>query len=258
MARALQGESHNQSDVKSESAHSKRPLQSLEGEIHDQPNISSKEVPFSLQSQTVGGQRPGQAMHQSVVLIGDSIIKNIVPQKLTRKKVYKFTYPGRTVEEIDQEFRNKCSNTEASHVIIHCGTNNMTTDTANECASKIEQLCSTVKMIYPNAKIGVSGLTERNDVSIHDKLLEVNSKIKEMCALNKYSFIHHVNIDRSCLNKSKIHLNAKGSALLAASFINFIRGRKQLSQINQSKNFWMEETLRQLGAVLAKARRGTP
>ena len=79
-----------------------------------------------------------------------------------------------------------------------------------------------------------------------------------MCALNKYSVIHHVNIDRSCLNKSKIHLNAKGSALLAASFINFIRGRKKLSQINQSKNFWMEETLRQLGAVLAKARRGTP
>ena len=149
-------------------------------------------------------------MHQSVVLIGDSIIKNIVPQKLTRKKVYKYTYPGRTVEEIDQEIRNKCSNTEASHVIIHCGTNNMTTDTANECASKIEQLCSTVKMIYPNARIGVAGLTERNDVSIHDKLLVVNSKIKEMCALNKYSFIHHVNIDRSCLNKSKIHLNAKG------------------------------------------------
>ena len=236
-AQALQGESHNQSDVNSESAHSKRPLQSLEGEIHDQPNISSKEVPFSLQSQTVGGQRPGQAMHQSVVLIGDSIIKNIVPQKLTRKKVYKFTYPVRTVEEIDQEFRNKCSNTEASHVIIHCGTNNMTTDTANECASKIEQLCSTVKMIYPNAKIGVSGLTERNDVSIHDKLLEVNSKIKEMCALNKYSFIHHVNIDRSCLNKSKIHLNAKGSALLAASFINFTRGRKQLSQIINQKIF---------------------
>ena len=79
-------------------------------------------------------------MHQSVVLIGDSIIKNIVPQKLTGKKVYKFTYPGRKVEEIDQEIQNKCSNTEAWNVMIHCGTNNITTDTANVCASKIEQL----------------------------------------------------------------------------------------------------------------------
>ena len=79
-----------------------------------------------------------------------------------------------------------------------------------------------------------------------------------MLAINNYSFIHHVNIGRSCLNSSKIHFNAKGYALLAVSFINFIRGRKQLSQVNQSKNFWLDETLRQLGAVLAMARRRTP
>ena len=99
--------------------------------------------------------------------------------EFNEEKIYEYTYLGRTVEEIDQKFRNKCSNTEASHVIIHCGTNNMTIDTLNECASKIEQLYSTIKIIYPNAKVGVSGLTERNDVSIHDKLLEVNSKIKK-------------------------------------------------------------------------------
>ena len=58
-----------------------------------------------------------------------------------------------------------------------------------------------------------------------------------MFAINNYSFLHHVNIDRSCLHNSKIHFNAKGYALLAISFINFIRGRKQLSQVNQSKIF---------------------
>ena len=79
-----------------------------------------------------------------------------------------------------------------------------------------------------------------------------------MFAINSYSFIHLVNIDRSCLDNSKIHLNAKGYALLAVMFINFIRGRKQLSQVNPSKNFWLDETLRQLGAVLAMARRRTP
>ena len=58
-------------------------------------------------------------------------------QKLTRKKVYKFTYPGRLVEEIDQEIR-KSSDTDAAHVIIHCGTNYLTTNSANECVNKIE------------------------------------------------------------------------------------------------------------------------
>ena len=122
----------------------------------------------------------------------------------------------------------------------------------NSCVQQPDQFT------HANAQIGVSSLTERYDLSVHDKLVEVNSKIEEMCAINNYTFIHHVNIDRSCLNNSKIHLNAKGYALLAVMFINFIRGRKQLSQVNQTKNFWLDETLRQLGTVLAIARRRTP
>ena len=107
-------------------------------------------------------------------------------------------------------------------------------------------------MIYPNAKIGVSGL-KKEMMSLS---MEVNSKIREMCALNKYSFIHHVNIDRSCLNKSKIHLNAKGSALLAASFINFIRRRKQLSQINQSKKILDGRNITSIGSCTREGEKG--
>ena len=72
------------------------------------------------------------------------------------------------VEEIDQEFR-KSSNTEAAHVIIHCGTNNLTTNSANECVKKIKQLCSTARSVYANAQIGVSSLTERYDLSVRDR-----------------------------------------------------------------------------------------
>ena len=178
--------------------------------------------------------------------------------KINQEKVYKFTYPGRLVKEIDQEIRKKSSNTEAANLIIHSGTNNLTTNSGNECVNKMEHLCSTARSVYPNAQIGFSSLTERYDLSVHDKLVEVNSEIEEMFAINNYTFIHNVNIDRSCLNNSKIHFNAKGLALLAVSFINFIRGRKQLSQVNQSKNFWLDETLRQLGAILGMARRRTP
>jgi hypothetical protein len=58
-----------------------------------------------------------------------------------------------------------------------------------------------------------------------------------MCVTNNYSFIHHDNIDESCLNNSKLHLNAKGSALLVVDFINFLHERKRLSHINQPKTF---------------------
>ena len=40
--------------------------------------------------------------------------------------------------QVHREIRNKGSNIEASHVIVHCGTNNLTTDSGNVCARKIE------------------------------------------------------------------------------------------------------------------------
>jgi hypothetical protein len=59
----------------------------------------------------------------------------------------------------------------------------------------------TARKIFPNAQIGVSSITERNDILVHDKIRDVNSAIKEMCVPNNYSFIHHDNIDESCLIK---------------------------------------------------------
>ena len=47
-----------------------------------------------------------QSPEHCVVLFGDSIIKNIIPHKLSRKKVYKFTYPGKLAEEIESEIRD--------------------------------------------------------------------------------------------------------------------------------------------------------
>ena len=88
-SRSSQGENHNQHDVHLQSVHCQQSLQSQEGKILDRPNVSSEEHQFSQQSishHNAEGQRVGQSTHQSVVLIGDSIIKGIVSYKLTRKK----------------------------------------------------------------------------------------------------------------------------------------------------------------------------
>ena len=68
-SRSLQGKNHNQLDVHLLSGHL------------DRPNVSSKEPQFSQQSispHNADCQRVGRSTHQSVVLIGDSIIKGIV------------------------------------------------------------------------------------------------------------------------------------------------------------------------------------
>ena len=58
----------------------------------------------------------------AVILIGNSIIKHIEPRKLSKRQVYKHTYPGKRAEEIAKEIRSITHpQTNVSHVIIHAG-----------------------------------------------------------------------------------------------------------------------------------------
>ncbi|CAB4039519.1 Hypothetical predicted protein [Paramuricea clavata] len=73
---------------------------------------------------------------KGIALIGDSIIKNISPVKLSKRKVYKFTYPG---------------------------TNDVPVESIDEYVGNMEKLITTAKQKFPNSKIGISGLTLRQD-----------------------------------------------------------------------------------------------
>ena len=167
--------------------------------------------------------------------------------------MHKFTYPGKTVDEIESDVQHIDGNLSPSHVILHCGTNNLPTDEPNVCMKKLENLCLIVQSKFPKAKIAVSTITCRKDIQLKNKIGETNNMIMD-----------HYNINETCLNNSNLHLNAKGTALLAVGFIKFLR-RKQPSDsspqnfLNYHKqpakhsNFRTEETLQQIGNMLRTA-----
>ena len=101
-----------------------------------------------------------------IILIGDSIIKQIYPRKLTKKKVNKYTYLGKTSKEIEAELGTIKSNSTPSHVIIHAGTNDIPVESAEVCATKIESLVLKIKSKFPSSKIRVTGITTRQDIEV--------------------------------------------------------------------------------------------
>ena len=139
-----------------------------------------------------------------VIIIGDSIVKNIQPRKLTRKKVHKYTFPGKTADEIEKEINFDNLKSIPSHVIIHVGTNNLPLESATECAQKIEKLAKKTKTQFPYSKIGLSGLTVRHDIAMLEKIQEVNKKIGHICKKLEISFIDNSTIDDTCLTVSSI------------------------------------------------------
>ena len=62
--------------------------------------------------------RHNHKIGSDVIVIGDSIIKNIQPRKLTKKKVHKYTFPGKTADEIENEINLDSLKAIPSHVII--------------------------------------------------------------------------------------------------------------------------------------------
>ena len=158
--------------------------------------------------------RHNHKIGSDVIAIGDSLIKNIQPRKLTKKKVHKYTFPGKTADEIENEINLDSFKAIPSHVIIHAGTNNLPTESATVCTNKIEKLAAKVKNQFPYSKIRLSGLTVRHDIDVSKKIVDVNKGLGLICAKLNISFIDNSTIDDTCLNRSRLHLNEKGSAIL--------------------------------------------
>ena len=188
---------------------------------------------------------------QDIVIIGDSIIKHISPTKLSKRKVHKFAYPGKTASDINNELSTINIHSTPSHVIVHVGTNNIPLQSADECTKDIEKLIAGVKQRFPNSKIGISGITMRQDVDLASKIFKVNEKIKSITPKYDVTFIDNSSLDKTSLNGSKLHLNAKGSAILASHFISFIKGGQSLRHSpKRSRRDFQMDTMNQLQELL--------
>ena len=51
---------------------------------------------------------------------------------------------------------------------------------------------------------------------------DCNKVLRTFCNQHGWSFVEHPNIDETCLNNHKLHLNKKGIAILASNFVNNI------------------------------------
>ena len=65
-------------------------------------------------------------------------------------------------------------------------------------------------------------MIKREDQDLEKEILEVNTKIKTFFESKGLYFIDNSNLDSSCLNRGKLHLNRKGTAYLARNIRNAI------------------------------------
>ena len=124
-----------------------------------------------------------------IILIGDSMIKNIIPRKISKRQIIKRTFPGKRAEEIKSEINTISPETAPSHIIIHAVTNNLPTNSVRETVNHIEELENCVKQRFSSSQIGLSSITNRSDIELNTKIMDVNKKIEEFCDKRGFEFI---------------------------------------------------------------------
>ena len=103
-------------------------------------------------------------------------------------------------------------------IIIHSGTNDI--QNSGNTLQKIRKVISSIKKYGTddNIKIALPTIIFRSDHDFEDKINETNRKLENLCKGKGMIFINNSNIDSTCLNRSKLHLNKSGTSLLIKNF----------------------------------------
>ena len=163
---------------------------------------------------------------RSITIIGDSIIKEVKPFKmrnllLKNEKVYVKSFSGATVDCMNYHVKPSLK-FNPNLIILNTGTNDLRSNkSSDQIAEEIVELARSIKSDV--TEIAVSGIVPRND-ELHMKGLDVNEMLKQKLSRCNIPYIDNENIDpKRHLNNSGLHLNYKGTSILANNFINYIK-----------------------------------
>ena len=189
---------------------------------HQQKNQLSKEKTVLSNKSEKSENKMHRKDQKKVFIIGDSMIKNITGMGISRKNIIKMRcHPGATSIDIC-DYIKPALRQKPDVVIVHRGTNDIPNNI--NTVKKIKKL---VKEIEENnheniLQVVISRIIKRYDQDYNEEIQSINDKLQPFCTSKGLPFIDNNNIDKSCLNKGKLHLNRRGSSFLANNFKKFV------------------------------------
>ena len=147
-----------------------------------------------------------------VTITGDSLIKYLRRDNLSSKNNDVDTHPeSTTVDMLD--YIKPTVRRKPDVLVIHTGTNDLINGV--NTMKEVRQLVKCVKELgkEEEVKIGFLSVINRSDRNLEKGIIDTNHKLMWYCEGN-HLFIDNNNINKSCLNNSKLHLNQEGTNIL--------------------------------------------
>ena len=176
-----------------------------------------------------GGRRRknGNPDKKKSFILGDRMIKHTKGWELSSKidhkrSIYVRSFSGAEARSMKDYVKPCVREKYPDHIIMHVGTNylNSENNPGKAAAESIVDLAE--GMVSEKRKIAVSGIIPKND-EWKKKAEEVNRHLNGMCKIASVDYIDNSSFNpKKHLNKSKLHLNEKGSYKLTSVFSNYI------------------------------------
>lgn len=180
-------------------------------------HISTQKYVNNITSRKKKSKRPKQ-IKKVVTILGDSIIKEIQGHNLTsdEHKVIVKPFLGARTSCMHHHVQPTLKQ-NPDVIILHCGTNDLKSEKDSEqIATEIIDLALHITSNH-DTSLMISSLVVRGD-KFHDKATQVNEFLSKKCGERNMGFINNDNLTKSHLNRSRLHLNRKGSQLLERNF----------------------------------------
>ena len=134
---------------------------------------------------------------KSVYNVWDSMVKEVNGFELSKYIKHKYSvrvtfHSSAKTSCINHHVKPVTQNQEADHIILHTGTNDLSSDkTPVQICNDIVNLASSIKDKY--IKVTISKIVERND-ALNEKVVLVNEYLSKICKTIGLPIIKHHNI----------------------------------------------------------------
>ena len=179
---------------------------------------------------------------KNLLIIGDSMLKRIKTARFDNSgKSFIQTIRGGKIEDISS-YIDKIPDCNPKSVVLHVGTNNLTSDSPDTMVEKFENMIQKTNKKFPSAKLFVSEIIsreksyglERDDFDI----ASMNRTLQNLAKKYGAQIINHDNLRDASYRYDGLHLTYKGTSIL----VNNIKTTCWPSNLRQTTHKVSEHT----------------
>ena len=168
---------------------------------------------------------------KKICVIGDSHLNRIrtyqFNKSITKGKAYLSVFRGATIRRLKYHVIPTLVEDKPDVIIIHVGCNDIydiknikdlnTSKVVDEIID-IGKLCTN----YGVKEIIFSSILPKRDITLTEKIREVNNIMRTKCQLNNFGFICNDNVSEEYLSRDGLHFTGKGTHILASNFVDYL------------------------------------